>query len=90
MIKMPTGKYAVIRGVPHTYDRCIKSHKVENEIKVELAQGQHIRYCEILEQLGLTLIFIDPDDRFPSTSSHLPLRLWVSSNTGENQAHIAS
>jgi dimethylargininase len=65
MINMPTGKYGIVRGVPHTYDRCIKSPKVENEIKVELAREQHKRYCEILEQLGLTLIFIDPDDRFP-------------------------
>ncbi|MFB0508178.1 MAG: dimethylarginine dimethylaminohydrolase family protein [Thermodesulfobacteriota bacterium] len=65
MIKMPIRKYAIIRGVPNTYDRCIKSHKVENEISVELAKEQHTRYCEILEQLGLTLIFIDPDDRFP-------------------------
>lgn len=65
MIKMPIGKYAIIRGVPYTYDKCIKSHKVENKINVELAKEQHRRYCEILEQLGLILIVIEPDDRFP-------------------------
>lgn len=62
---MPIGKYAIIRGVPHTYDKCIKSHKVEHKIDVELAKEQHIRYQEILGQLGLTLIRIEPDDRFP-------------------------
>jgi dimethylargininase len=65
---MPIGKYSIIRGVPYTYDKCIKSqkaHKVENQINVVLAKEQHIRYCETLEQLGLTLVMIEPDDRFP-------------------------
>jgi dimethylargininase len=65
MIEMPIGKYAIVRGVPYTYDKCIKTHKIESTINVELAKEQHTRYCEILEQLGLTPIIIEPDDRFP-------------------------
>lgn len=65
MIKMPTGKYAIVRGVPNSYDRCIRPCDFENTINIELAKAQHAQYCDILEQLGLTLIRIDPDDRFP-------------------------
>jgi dimethylargininase len=65
MIEMPIGKYAIVRGVPYTYDKCIKTHKTESTINVKLAKEQHTRYCEILEQLGLTPIIIEPDDRFP-------------------------
>jgi dimethylargininase len=62
---MPIGEYAVGRGVPNTYDNCIKPSKFQNKIDVELAKEQHIQYCEILEQLGLSLIPIDSDARFP-------------------------
>jgi dimethylargininase len=62
---MPEGKYALVRGVPNTYDRCIKPREFENTINVDLAKVQHARYCDILEQLGITLIRIDPDERFP-------------------------
>ncbi len=65
MIKMPEGKYALVRGVPNTYDRCIRPHECKNTINVDLAKVQHARYCDILEQLGLTLIRIDPDEGFP-------------------------
>lgn len=65
MITMPMGKYAIIRGVPNTYEKCITSRTFENKIHAELAREQHMQYCEILEQLGLTLIIIQPDDRFP-------------------------
>lgn len=65
MTEMPTGKYAIIRGVPNTYDKCIKSPEIETTINVELAKQQHSQYCETLRQVGLTLIPIDADDRFP-------------------------
>jgi len=65
MTKMPTGKYAIVRRVPNSYDRCIRPCEFENTINVEVAKAQHAQYCDVLEQLGLTLIRIDPDDRFP-------------------------
>jgi len=62
---MSIGKYAIIRSVPNTYDKCIRHSHFENTINVELAKRQHLRYCEVLQQMGLTLIPIDPDHRFP-------------------------
>lgn len=65
MIDMPTGRYAIVRGVPSTYDKCIKSPEIESTVNVELAKQQHLQYCETLRQVGLTLIPIDADDRYP-------------------------
>lgn len=65
MIKTPAGKYAIVRGVPTTYDRCVKASKPGRKIDVNLARSQHALYCRALEKLGLTLVRIDADDRFP-------------------------
>jgi dimethylargininase len=65
MTEMPIGKYAIVRGVPNTYDQCIKPPATEGAIHVELARQQHVQYCETLRQVGLTLIPIDPDEGFP-------------------------
>jgi dimethylargininase len=61
----PSGTYAIIRRVANTYDECIRPPSSHDKIDVDLARKQHGAYCETLEQLGLTLIEIDPDDRFP-------------------------
>lgn len=55
---------AVVRGVPATYDRCIRSDTSE-PIDVALAMEQHERYCGVLRSLGIDLIEIAPDERFP-------------------------
>ncbi len=61
----PKGNYAVIRDVPDTYDRCIKTRIPKKEIDFNLAKEQHSLYCETLRQLGLTLIRIETDDKLP-------------------------
>lgn len=55
---------AIVRGVPDTFDRCIKPHGGE-AIDVGLARVQHESYCGILESLGLELIRLKPDERYP-------------------------
>ena len=60
---MDLPKYAIVRGVPNTYDQCIRSVTVP--IDVELAKEQHRQYCETLQELGLELIYIEADDRYP-------------------------
>ena len=64
-MEIPRVRYAVVRGIPRTYDRCIRRPGSAEPIDVALARRQHGRYCETLESLGLTLIRVDPDDRYP-------------------------
>jgi dimethylargininase len=51
--------------VPDTFDRAITPHGSTESIDVERARAQHDRYCQALEGLGLKLIRIAADDRFP-------------------------
>ncbi len=58
-------EYAVVSGVASTYDECIKRPGITGPIDVKLARRQHGRYCQTLESLGLELIRVEPDDRYP-------------------------
>ncbi|HLD35256.1 MAG TPA: arginine deiminase family protein [Planctomycetota bacterium] len=60
-----TPKYAIVRDVARTYDECIKPNKPTKPINVLLAQAQHRAYCQALKNLGLKLIKIEADNRFP-------------------------
>ncbi|MFQ5918463.1 MAG: dimethylarginine dimethylaminohydrolase family protein [Thermoplasmata archaeon] len=59
------GEHALVRGVPTTYERCVTGLEVERPVNLSLAQEQHGFYCETLQALGLELIRVEPDDRFP-------------------------
>lgn len=59
------GKYAIVRGVAGTYDRCIRPPGSVDPIDLGLARDQHRRYCSVLESLGLELIVLEPDDDYP-------------------------
>jgi dimethylargininase len=59
-------KRAIVRGVPDSFDDCIKPHG-GGPIDINLAREQHAHYCTTLETLGLELIRLDPDDRFPDS-----------------------
>jgi dimethylargininase len=58
-------QYAIVRGVPHSYERCIRRPGSFEPIDVELAREQHGRYCDALESLGLIVTRVEPDDRYP-------------------------
>ncbi len=58
-------KYALARGIPASFDRCIKPENDPRPIDVALARQQHRRYCEILSELGWTVLLLPPDDRYP-------------------------
>jgi len=58
-------KYAVVRPVPDSYDRCTRTN-VE-EIDVALAKTQHAEYCAALRRLGLELIWIKGDNALPDS-----------------------
>jgi dimethylargininase len=58
-------RFAVVRGVPSTYERCIRDNDTGAAIDVARARMQHRRYCAALESAGLALIRVGADDRFP-------------------------
>ncbi|NIN72517.1 MAG: hypothetical protein GTO46_11485 [Gemmatimonadetes bacterium] len=64
-MQTPSGKFALVRGVPETFHRAITPGEPGEPIDVARAREQHDRYCRALEGLGLTLIRIAADDRFP-------------------------
>ena len=54
-----------MRGVADTFDSCIKPHGDPQPIDLDLARRQHDSYCSLLVRLGLELIRLDADERFP-------------------------
>jgi len=60
-----TVKYAVVRPVPDSYDRCVRTN-VE-KIDVALAKSQHSEYCRALQKLGLELIWIKGENTLPDS-----------------------
>lgn len=62
---MPSGRHAIVRGVPETYDRCVRPAELDHAICIHTARRQHDGYCRALEGLGLELIRLEADDSFP-------------------------
>ena len=65
VVNTPTGKYAVVRAVPYSYDRCVRT--TVEEIDVSLAKRQHAEYCSVLRELGLKLVWIKSDNTLPDS-----------------------
>lgn len=65
MIHAKEVHFAVVRGVSGNYDQCIKPKGNNSGIDIQLTREQHRRYCQTLQQLGLTLLQVDADDRLP-------------------------
>ena len=62
---MSAVKHAIVRPVPESYDRCVRTNN--EDIDVTLAKKQHAKYCNILKQLGLTLITVNADNTLPDS-----------------------
>ena len=60
-----SANYALVRGLPSTYEKCLTSLDPEVPIDLSLARRQHRSYCETLGTLGLELVWVEPDDGFP-------------------------
>lgn len=57
--------FAVVRPVPDSYSRCVRTN-VE-EIDVDLAKMQHREYCKTLQRLGLKLVWVEGDNTLPDS-----------------------
>lgn len=58
-------RYGVVRPVPDSYDRCVRT-RVE-KIDVSLAKRQHAEYCKALKRLGVELIWVEGDHTLPDS-----------------------
>jgi dimethylargininase len=58
-------KHAIVRPVPDSYDRCIRTNR--EKIDVALARRQHAEYCRALQKLGLSLTWIRGDNSLPDS-----------------------
>jgi dimethylargininase len=60
-------KHAIVREPSKSYFQCISTHPLSHNISVGKAQLQHRQYCEILTNLGIDLIKLDPDEKYPDS-----------------------
>jgi dimethylargininase len=60
-----SARCAIVRPVPSSYDRCIRTNC--EKIDVALAKRQHAEYCRTLQRLGLELIWIKGDNALPDS-----------------------
>lgn len=89
--------HAIVREPSRSFGRCLSSHPLSHTISVEKAKNQHRQYCQILSDLGIDLIQLDPDDRFPDScfvedtaiihqNKALISRMGIQSRRGEEQS----
>ncbi len=57
--------YALVRGIPDSFDQCIKPELGPQPIDIPLVRAQHRAYVEALSLLGGVVIMLPPDDRYP-------------------------
>ncbi len=60
-------KFAIVKPPSHSYQRCVSSHPLRSTVDMARAQDQHKAYCVALEELGLDLILLAPDDTKPDS-----------------------
>ena len=60
-------KLAIVKPPSRSYQRCVSSHPLRNTVDFAKAQGQHKTYCTALEELGLDLVRLAPDDTKPDS-----------------------
>ncbi len=58
-------KRAIIRPPGLKFNRCLSSHPLHHTLNMELALEQHEKYCKTLQDLGVELIRLEPDDVYP-------------------------
>jgi len=60
-------KFAIVKPPSRSYQRCVSSHPLRSTVDFARAQDQHTAYCAVLEELGLDLIRLAPDDTKPDS-----------------------
>jgi dimethylargininase len=65
MVSSPHTARAIVRGIPSTFDDCIKPPESKQPIDLALAREQHRSYCSSLRGLGIRLIELEADECYP-------------------------
>jgi len=58
-------KRAIVRPPGANFKRCLSDHPLHHTLNLELALEQHKTYCQTLDNLGLDLIELEPDNEYP-------------------------
>lgn len=64
---MPEMKRAIIRPPSKQFRKCISSHPLHGTLDIQLALDQHKEYSRILEDLGLEIITLPADIKYPDS-----------------------
>ena len=60
-------KRALVREPSSSYKQCVSSHPLHHTVDLGVALEQHTEYCKTLSDLGLELIKLPPDDKYPDS-----------------------
>ncbi|MHA3963316.1 MAG: dimethylarginine dimethylaminohydrolase family protein [Candidatus Thorarchaeota archaeon SMTZ1-45] len=58
---------AIVRPPGRNFKSCISTHPYHHTVNLGLALKQHEKYCSVLQELGLDLIELSPDDEHPDS-----------------------
>jgi len=58
---------AIVRTPGRNFKRCISDHTLHHTVNVSIALEQHKKYCQTLQDLGVDLIELEPDDTHPDS-----------------------
>lgn len=64
---MQQARFALTRDIPASFANCIQFDKPRERVDVDRAREQHRLYRATLEGLGLTVLRIAADDRYPDS-----------------------
>jgi dimethylargininase len=63
--RMHEASTAIVRGVPETLNKCVRTYSPRSAVNVDLAKDQHKSYCKALESRNLKLVRIPAENSFP-------------------------
>jgi dimethylargininase len=89
-------KRAIVRPPGAMFKRCLSTHPLHHTLDMKLALKQHKIYCNTLQELGVDLIVLEPDNEHPDScfvedtvvvhgSKAMIGRMAKESRRGENQ-----
>lgn len=55
---------AIVRPPGKKFRNCLSNHPLHHTVSLELALEQHNRYCQSLEELGVDLIKLEPNNEY--------------------------
>ena len=58
-------KRAIVRPPGREFKKCLSRHPLHHTLNLEVALDQHRHYCRTLQDLGLELVELVPDDEHP-------------------------